>query len=199
VARPGRRQEILEAAAALFAAHGYHGTGMRQIGDAVGIQSGSVYAHFASKEELCLEIVRQGAEDFMSAVAPIVDLDLPPRERLRRAVAAHVDVTVHSPARARVYLHAWTEMSEPAREVVRAWRDAYESVWARLLEDGAQAGEFQVEDRALVRRCLLAMASGVVQWYRPDGGLSLDEIERRLADLMLSALGAREREAAAHA
>src|SRR5687768_8006525 len=72
-----RRQEILDAAQALFAKRGFQGTSMRDIADAVGILGGSLYHHFQSKEAMYLEI-HGGALDRAAAV-------------LRRAISRHKD------------------------------------------------------------------------------------------------------------
>ena len=55
-----RRDELLELAATMFAARGLRATTVRDIADAAGILSGSLYHHFASKEEMVDEVLRSG-------------------------------------------------------------------------------------------------------------------------------------------
>src|SRR5579864_7077088 len=52
-----RRAEILAAATRRIAEHGFEATTVRQIADDVGILSGSLYHHFATKDEMLHEIV----------------------------------------------------------------------------------------------------------------------------------------------
>src|SRR5215469_6629312 len=59
-----RRDEILAAAAELFARKGIKATTVREIGDAVGVQSGSLYYHFDSKDAMAREILM----DFLTAI-----------------------------------------------------------------------------------------------------------------------------------
>jgi AcrR family transcriptional regulator len=57
VTRVNRRQEILDAADSVMASSGYVGTSLKDIADACGIQAGSLYHHFASKEAIAVELV----------------------------------------------------------------------------------------------------------------------------------------------
>ncbi|WP_432495786.1 helix-turn-helix domain-containing protein [Kineococcus gypseus] len=61
------RQEVLDAAAALFNEHGYAGTSTRAIADRVGIRQASLYHHFAGKDEILLELLD-------ASVRPTLDL-----------------------------------------------------------------------------------------------------------------------------
>ncbi|MGA0837535.1 MAG: TetR family transcriptional regulator, partial [Ilumatobacteraceae bacterium] len=45
------RDRILDEAAALFLRHGYEGASLRQLADTVGMKAGSLYYHFASKDD----------------------------------------------------------------------------------------------------------------------------------------------------
>lgn len=56
-AERARREEILDTAAAVFASSGYVGTSLKDIADACGIQAGSLYHHFDSKEAIVIELV----------------------------------------------------------------------------------------------------------------------------------------------
>lgn len=68
----GRRAEILDTAAAVFASSGYVGTSLKHIADACGIQAGSLYHHFDSKEAIVIELVAR----FQAEMASIGDAAL---------------------------------------------------------------------------------------------------------------------------
>jgi AcrR family transcriptional regulator len=51
------RQRILETASALFVEHGYAGTSIRDISERLGMTKGSLYYHFASKEDLLFALI----------------------------------------------------------------------------------------------------------------------------------------------
>lgn len=56
--KSGRREEILQIARTLFAEKGFEAASIREIGDAAGILSGSLYYHFATKDDMLDELVR---------------------------------------------------------------------------------------------------------------------------------------------
>src|SRR3954462_3729937 len=56
-AAPTRREQILSEAARLFAARGFHGVGVDEIGAAVGISGPGLYRHFAGKDAMLAELL----------------------------------------------------------------------------------------------------------------------------------------------
>ncbi|HVM11512.1 MAG TPA: TetR/AcrR family transcriptional regulator, partial [Actinomycetota bacterium] len=138
--RNGRRQAILDAAVGLFSDRGYHGTSVRDIAQETGMLSGSLYAHIASKEDLLHEIVTRAAGQFLAGVEPVARAELPPEEKLRRALRAHVRVVAGSIDEARVFLHEWRALSGARLEEVRALRERYERLWAGIVDEGVSAG-----------------------------------------------------------
>ena len=56
-AGPTRREQILDAAAELFARYGFHGVGIDDIGKAVGISGPALYRHFRSKDAMLAEML----------------------------------------------------------------------------------------------------------------------------------------------
>src|SRR6185295_4222558 len=83
-----RRDELLELAAMLFAERGLRATTVRDIADAAGILSGSLYHHFDSKESMVDEILRGFLDDLFARYREIVARKLGPRATLEAVVAA---------------------------------------------------------------------------------------------------------------
>src|SRR5690348_9990819 len=81
-----RRDELLEIAARLFAERGFRNTTVRDIADAAGILSGSLYHHFDSKESMVDEILQTFQEDLFASYDEILTSDLPAREKIEAAV-----------------------------------------------------------------------------------------------------------------
>ncbi|MDR6226756.1 TetR/AcrR family transcriptional regulator [Desmospora profundinema] len=191
--RTGRKEKILEQASRLFRTKGYHATTIRDISEASGMLSGSLYAHIQSKEDLLFEITDRGAERFLSSLAPIVDSDAPPEEKVRRALAVHMRVIADNLEAATVFFHEWKALSDERRAVIQAKRDEYEGMWARLLAEGRRQGRFQMVDEKSARLLILSAANGVYQWYAPDGEWSAEQVAERFARLLLDGLVTGER------
>src|SRR3954447_689094 len=82
-----RRGELLAIAATLFAERGLRATTVRDIADAAGILSGSLYHHFDSKESMVDEILRGFLDPLFANYRCIVAELLPPRATLEALVA----------------------------------------------------------------------------------------------------------------
>lgn len=183
--RPGRREEMLEAAVALFSRKGYHATTVRDIADEVGMQSGSLYAHIASKEDLLFAVVMRATDQFMAVIKPIADGDEPASAKLKRAMAAHIRLVAQSPEAATVFLHEWKALAPKRRQVVAERRAAYEGELGRIIRQGVEAGEFRQVDETFVRLLVLSAVNWVYQWYKPGGGLGADEVAERFHEIIL--------------
>src|SRR5689334_18866699 len=81
---------IRAAALELFAARGYEGTTMAEIGAAVGIRGPSLYKHVASKQDLLVELMTTTMDGLLELQRVALADTADPVERLRRAVDAHV-------------------------------------------------------------------------------------------------------------
>ena len=189
MARKSRKAIIIQAAAELFAEKGFRATTVRDIAEVAGILSGSLYAHIATKEDLYLEIVRRAAQDFTSAVAPIVEGADSPEIKLERMIAAHLSVIDRSRAWARVYMDDDNQLSDRTRGRARQLRRAYERLWDKVLQDGMSSGVFSVDDESLARLFILSALNGVIRWYRPGGRLASADVAQAFSPLVLRVLG----------
>lgn len=58
------KHEILKVALDLFSVQGYEATSVSQIADVVGVRKATMYSHFASKQEILDELVRETLEQY---------------------------------------------------------------------------------------------------------------------------------------
>src|SRR3954462_284621 len=86
-----RRDELLGIAARLFAERGFKNTTVRDIADAAGILSGSLYHHFDSKEWMGGEILSSFQEQLFAQYDEILASDDDARTKLERAVLVSFD------------------------------------------------------------------------------------------------------------
>jgi hypothetical protein len=83
-----------------------------------------------------------------------------------------------------VLLYEWRALSEESRAEVIAVKDRYEAVWQPVLRELKKAGRLG-DDGKVARLLLFGALNWTVQWYRPGGGLGLDQIAERAIDLFL--------------
>lgn len=99
-----RKAEILDAAAVVFAAHGFAGTQVQTIADKLGVGNGTIYRYFGTKEELFLAAVVRGLSELTHAIEPIMDAGLEPVETLRRIVTEYLRFFHRRPEMAELFI-----------------------------------------------------------------------------------------------
>jgi AcrR family transcriptional regulator len=187
-------ERVQAAALTLFAERGYHGTGIRQLAEAAGLSSASLYHYMGTKEELLVAIMRSSLTGLLDAADQVVAIT-DPEERLVALVELHVRAHASAPEQTRVVDDEVNALSAEARAEVVALRDRYEGLWQSALDDGVARGDFRIGSVAVVRRALLEMCSGVARWWTPDGELDLEELAGEYAGLARRLVGASARHA----
>jgi len=184
-----RRAELVDAAARLFSVRGYHGTSMQHLGQALGLQRGSLYAHIGSKEDLLFDVVDGGADRFLAMARRAASSGEPAAMRLRALLMGHVDIAAQHLDAATVFLNEWRYLSPTSRAQIQAKRDTYENLVRGIISDGIESGEFSPGvDVAMAGRLVLSAGNWVYTWYRPDGPMSAGAIGMELSDLILDGL-----------
>lgn len=176
-----RRMELIEAAAKLFRDQGYERTTVRDLGNAVGLQSGSLFYHFRTKEEILVAVMARGITRTTEQLERAIAAADSPRAKLAALFHVHLNSLLgDNQAALEVMLYEWRSVSDAARPGLIVLRDRYEALWQTVLDEAAAHGLVR-QDTRLLRRTLLGSLHWSVQWYRKDGQLSVDE----LADHML--------------
>src|ERR1700742_3779558 len=96
--KASRREQILAAAAELFAHHGFHGVGIDDIGAAVGISGPALYRHFRSKDAILGEMLNSISEYLLAGGQRTVAAAADPDDALGELIRFHVDFALDNPA-----------------------------------------------------------------------------------------------------
>jgi len=178
------RQRIHRVAVELFAQRGYHGTGVAEIGKAAGVRQGALYYHIGSKEELLFQVLKAHVQESLRGELAIASSALPPAEKLKKLIAHHVSTIAKRRADVVVYLREQDKLTGERAQELQGLRAEVETLWRRVLREGAESGAFRPTDQIEVNG-LLGMVNFVFYWYRPDGSMAPDEIAERFFALSL--------------
>jgi AcrR family transcriptional regulator len=190
--RTPRRTELVAVAARLFSQRGYHGTSMQDLGNELGIQRGSLYAHIGSKEELLFDVVDDGAERFLGRGRQALESDGGAAERLRALLIGHVETATQHLEASTVFLNEWRYLSPELRDHIQIKRDRYEQMVRDIVTAGIVAGEFRPDaDVHFAATLVLSAGNWTYTWYRPGGDLTPTQIGERFAELVTKGLEAR--------
>lgn len=133
----GTRDRLVRAALELFTTQGYHASTTPEIAAKAGVAEGTIYRHFASKEQLLNEIYRAGVRVFTTIVRD-TPTALPCAERLERIAAGWREVAVRNPHVVRlVFVSRVRSLLDPrSRDAAKELREEVE----KLVASGKAAG-----------------------------------------------------------
>lgn len=186
-----KRALILRTAARLFRQNGYERTSVRQIAEALEMTSGSLFYHYASKEDLLVAVMEEGVRDVLAAVSKGLAGEARLPERVLAMVQCHLTALLGPNLDAlTVMMYEWRSLSPPAHQRIMKWRDAYEALWAPPIGEAAALGLVDA-DTVLVRQTVLGALNWAGQWYRPDRRLGVDGLALRMFALLFPRLSER--------
>jgi len=175
--RSERRAHLVVLAGELFAQKGYRATTVREIADAAGILSGSLYHHFDSKESIGDEIlssfINEVLADYRGAVASAES----PRAALEQIVrSASRTLSKHRAALAMLQ-NDWSYFAVQPRfaYLPKALREI-ERIWITQLELGKESGLFRPDLDAKLTYRLLRDVLWIPEQWRRTGGYSTDQV-----------------------
>lgn len=173
---------IRRAATALFARHGYAAVSMRDIAGEVGIGAGALYNHFATKQDLLVELMEDHLKALLAARSER-EADTEPHAALEAFVRFHM--RFHRDRTDDVFV-AYMELrslEQPNFHRVERMRGAYEAELETIIARGAETGDFHAPEPKIAAMALIAMITGVTNWYRQGGRLSPQAIEDLYVDM----------------
>ncbi|MFC3998848.1 TetR/AcrR family transcriptional regulator [Nocardiopsis sediminis] len=128
-----RRADILRAGAELFAARGFHGVSIDELGRAVGITGPAIYRHFPGKEALLaamlLDISERLAADGRRAVAD----SRGPGDALHALLRGHIAFALREPALITVQDRELGNVPDTERRSIRRLQRGYVEEWVAVL------------------------------------------------------------------
>jgi AcrR family transcriptional regulator len=187
VESPARRtrEDVVRAAARLFAQRGYHGTSMRDLGDSLGLLGSSLYAHIGSKNELLEDIVSHGVQLCLDLADRVRGQGGSPPEQLHGLVVGHAELVGENIDTWAAFAIEYRFLPEDQRRRVVLLRDRYQGTYRRVLREGVEAGAFRSGlDDHLVATHLLSLLNAMSSWFDPAGERSAADVGRGIYDLI---------------
>lgn len=170
------RGKLLQVAAHLFRNKGYERTTVRDLASAVGIQSGSIFHHFKSKDEILRsvmeETIRYNTALMHAALAEANGV----RERVLALIRCELQSIMGGSGEAMaVLVYEWRSLSAEGQAQVLALRDIYEALWLQVLGEAKDVGYIR-GDVFITRRFLTGALSWTTTWFRAQGSMTLDQL-----------------------
>ena len=192
---PDRRAELLTIAARLFAERGVRATTVRDIADAAGILSGSLYHHFDSKESMVDEILQNFLGSLFSQYSEIVERGLAPLQTLTLIIESSFRAIHEQRDAVAIYQAEARRLAEqPTFAYIRTRLGEFRTLWFGVLEAGIADGSFRADlDVELAYRFLRDTVWVGVGWYRPEGSLTIEAISAQYISIVVDGMAPRPR------
>ncbi len=185
--KKSRQDDVYAAAARLFAEKGYHATRIQDIAEELGMLKGSLYYYFNSKEDLLVKITEGHIGRIHRAIEAVVNTGYSSKQKLMLAIDEHLRMYLENVHVYMIFANENLQEIDPTTAaLVRDMNRSYQILWIQILQEGIDNGEFRADLNAhLMMRAILGMNMWTSAWYNPEGEISIRELARQFADLIL--------------
>ncbi len=167
--------KVRDAALRLIARHGYAAVSMRQIAAEVGIQAGALYNYTPDKQTLLFDLMKGHMSDLLRALED-ADLKGAALARLEGFTRFHIQFHLPKPDQVFVSYMELRNLSAENFAAIEVMRRQYEDALESILRAGEAEGVFAIADTRVTTMALIAMLTGIGNWYRAGGRLETETI-----------------------
>ena len=179
------RGRVLRAAAHLFRTQGYERSTVRDLARVVGIQSGSLFHHFKTKEDILCAVMEEAIRYNTARMQEAVDTGKTTAERLRGLIRAELEsINGDTGDAMAVLVYEWGALSKANQEHFLVMRAHYENLWLNVLKAAREEGLIRHEP-FIWRRLVGGAISWTVTWYRRSGPVTLDQLAGMVLEMAL--------------
>ena len=170
------QKAIVSAAAELFARNGFGATSLDDIACVLGVTKTALYYHVKNKEEIlrliCLSVLNVAEEPLRH----IVKSDIPPIEKLQRAIEHHITISADCSPAVTVFYHEQPHLSGPLPKRLRSARKNTSTILSVSLRRGRPrrlSGRYYPK---IASFGIMGMCHWLSQWYHPSGRYTPQQI-----------------------
>jgi AcrR family transcriptional regulator len=186
-----RRDQVIDAAAHVFAKQGYDATTIDDLVTATGLQRGGLYHYIGGKQDLLIAIHERFLAPLLEQARAIAAQDLEPEPALRALAHALMENIHRYRDQVTVFFHEWRTIEGDERWTdIRRERREFETIIGDVLERGRAAGHFEFADGRIALLGFLGMINYTPQWYEQAGRVRHTAIADQFCDIFLRGIAA---------
>lgn len=186
--RPGyTRDDVIRIAVDQFNTHGYEATSMGSLATTLGVTKSAIYHHITSKEEILVAATDQALEALFDVIDAADELEGTAKDRLIAVIGGATLALCENPENVTLLLRLRgnTEVEKQILERRRHITRKFIEFVADAQEEGAVRSTL---DAGMVARLTFGMINSLVEWYRPDGDTSPEELSRLMPDFVFQGI-----------
>jgi AcrR family transcriptional regulator len=183
-----RLEEVLQSAANIFFAKGFHATSIEDVARDVGMLKGSLYYYIKSKDDLLFQLLLAGIEDGDAFIARQIDVSGDPVEQLEGAIRAQIDYIIQNKVPFGLFLHEFDSLSGKRQHKLISVMSRYNSRFVELVRRGQQEGRLIDGEPWLIVNGILGMCNWLYRWYDTDQVSGPEQIKQVFLRMILSGI-----------
>lgn len=189
--REAKRLAVLIAAVRMFNERGFHATLLEDVAASIGISKPTIYHYLGNKEQVLLECIALGIEQFNAAIEEARNLpDSSGLDRLRHFLRAYARINMDDFGRCVIRTGADPMSSDGAR-TFRDHKRGIDTALRRFIEEGMADGSIAPSDPKILGFTLAGALNWPARWHVPGGALSAEEIATQMVDILTVGLAPR--------
>jgi AcrR family transcriptional regulator len=181
-----KRERIVAAAVDLFYRQGYGKTTLEQVANELQVTKPFIYAHFASKNELLVEICSRAIQLAHESLNRAMVQDASATERLETVLRDFLTAVLNHQQHAMIYSREEKELEQKDRDAINQLRRDFDRRLVELINLGVASNEFHADDVQLTALAIGGIVGWAPVWFRANGRLSLEQVTAYLAGLALA-------------
>ena len=171
-----KADEIRRVVARLFAKRGYHGTSMREIGRAVGMNQSSLYHYFRNKEEILFRLMNDAMDEALATLKEICTADFLPEEKLRKVLGFYTRYYAGDQEHLTLLVNEMAFLGKGHHRVLLEKQREYVVLIRSILDELAENRKMKQIDTNVATFAFFGMVHYTIKWYHKGGAVSPDEL-----------------------
>jgi len=183
-----RLEEVLQSAANIFFAKGFHATSIEDVARDVGMLKGSLYYYIKSKDDLLFRLLLAGIEDGDAFIARQIDPAGDPVEQLQRAIRAQIDYIIEKRVQFGLFLHEFDSLSGKRQHKLISVMSRYNARFVDLVRRGQQEGKLITGEPWIIVNGILGMCNWLYRWYDTDEISDSEQVKQVFVKMALQGI-----------
>lgn len=182
------KKKIIKAATELFANYGYHKTTMDMIAEKAGLSKGSLYWHFASKDELFRAILETGFNDYFIFLEQTSNKNnLSCSQKLKAIIDYRMDFLYQHKSLAKIILSNLEGIDKEFKQRVLKARQKHEEILTEIFAQGIKNDEFKLQDPHIMAIAFIGIINSIAS-YKDLTKENLNRIAENLLEITLKGI-----------
>ena len=180
------KEQLIQKAIELFAARGFKGTSIRDLGKAVDMSISNIYHYFGSKEGLLLAILDRSSKLILENLQQVSDLSLNPLQRFKAILEVHIKLSEKFKKENKLFFMDEEHLSPEGLEINKKTQRAILDIYLKELAALREAGVLRSRSLRVTAFNILGVINWKLRWYRWDGQMSQEDVTREMIDFILN-------------